>query len=127
MSDPSFSLQTALYTALDGALSCSVYDHVPQDSSYPYVVIDYEDVSDADFLNTRKDARLIYLSVWSQYAGQKEVKDIISTIDTTLHRKQLSLSSGRAVTVRVLSKRTNREPDGVTFMGQVGLQILTEH
>lgn len=127
MSDPSFALQTAIYTALSAALSCDVYDHVPQGAAYPYVTIDYEDVNDADFLTGRKDNRILYFSVWSQYAGQKEVKQIMATIDATLHNQRLALSTGRIAKMRVLSKRTNREPDGLTFMGQVRVNVLTEH
>lgn len=127
MSDNAWALQQALYTALDGVLSVPVYDSVPETATYPYVTIDYTDGSNADFLNSRKDSKVVYFSVWSTYRGQKEVLEIMSEMDTILHNKDLALSSGRVAQMRVESKRTNREPDMVTYMGQLRLLVLVEH
>lgn len=127
MSEPSTALQVALYSALDTALSCSVYDHVPQDSAFPYVTIDYEESFDYDYLTGRKDNRYIYISVWSQYRGQKEVKEIMATIDGALHNKRFTLTTGSVAKMRVLSKRTNRDMDGITYMGQVRVNVITNH
>ncbi len=128
MSDPAFALQTAVYSELDSNMSTPIYDSVPQDASYPYVTIDYQDSSDADYLgDQRKESKIMYFAVWSNYRGQKEVLQIMGEIDALLHNKRLSLSTGRVAQMRVLSKRTNREPDGVTYMGQLRLLVLVEH
>jgi dUTPase len=127
MSEPTLALQTALYSALDAALSCSVYDSVPQGAAMPYVTLEFQDVEDADFLGEKRDFRAIYLAVWSSYRGQKEVLELMQTIYNTLHEQSLTLSTGRIAQMRVVSRRTNREPDGVTYMGQVRVNILTEH
>jgi len=73
MSDPSVAFQTAVYSALDAGLSVPIYDSVPQDATYPYVTIDYQDSSRANWLSDRKDQKIMYFSVWSDYRGQKEV------------------------------------------------------
>ncbi|MNE98321.1 hypothetical protein D3C80_1968190 [compost metagenome] len=73
------------------------------------------------------EVRFQYLSVWSKYQGQAEVKRIMGEIGNALHRQRLRLATGRAVSVRVLRTRTNREPDGLTYQGQVTLRILTTH
>lgn len=131
MSDNNVAFRTAVYAALNTALSSSpavpVYDYTPQNTAYPYVTIDYQDDSNADFLSERKTRKVMYFAVWSNYRGQKEVLQIMSRIDTALHQKSLALSSGRIAQMRILSKRTNREPDGQTFMGQVRLEVLLEH
>lgn len=127
MSDPLLALKTAFYTALDAALSVPVFDHVPQGQDYPYVCLDTFTVSNAEFLNARKDRVSVYLSVWSDYRGQTEVMQIMSEIDAVLHGQQLSLSTGRVVRIYVDGKDTNREPDGVTYMGQVRASVLVEH
>jgi hypothetical protein len=126
MSDPSIAFQTAIYTELDAQLSVPVYDSVPQSATYPYVTIDYQDSSRANWLSDRKDEKTIYFSVWSDYRGQKEVLQIMSEMDTLLHNQRFTLSTGRIAKMQVLSKRTNRESDGVTFMGQLRLQVLLE-
>ena len=131
MSENSADFQTALFSTLKTALASSpavpLYDFVPQGTKYPYVTIDYQTDMNADFLSLRKTEKMLYLSVWSDYRGQKQVLDIMSRIDTALHHASLTLTSGRIAQMRVLSKRTNREPDGVTYMGQVKLQVLLEH
>lgn len=127
MSDPSIAVQKAIYTALSNALSCNVYDSVPQGASYPYVVIDREESLDADYLATRKDERFLYLSVWSVYHGQKEVKEIMAGIDSALHRQRLGMDNGRMVICYVQRKTTLRDSDNLTFQGAVTLRILTEH
>lgn len=126
MSDPSIAFQTAAYTALDAGLSVPIYDSVPQDATYPYVTIDYQDSSRANWLSDRKDQKIMYFSVWSDYRGQKEVLSIMAELDTLLHDQKFTLSTGRVAQSQVLSKRTNRESDGVTYMGQLRLQVLLE-
>lgn len=130
MADPSFALQVALFDRLEEKVtSCPIYDSVPMDEPLPYVVLDYEISNNDDPLASRRDIRLLYLSIWSDFKGQEEVKSIMAEIDSALHEKPLPLppNSGRVVSIRVIRKQTNREPDGVTFMGSVTLRIITQH
>lgn len=126
MSDPSIAFQTAIYTELNTNLSVPIYDSVPQDASYPYVTIDFQDSSNADYLSNRKEEKIMYFAVWSDYRGQKEVLEIMAELDSLLDEKRFTLTTGRIAQMRVLSKRTNREADGVTYMGQLRLQVLLE-
>lgn len=130
MADPSVALQLALVDRLEASLaslSCPVYDGAPLNAQMPYVSIDNEITNAADFLASRLDERLLYLSVWSDAKGQLEVKRIMAAIDEALHEQPLSISPGRVVSVRVLRKQSNREPDGVTYQGAVTLRIYTQH
>jgi len=128
MADPSVALQVALYQLLSSTLTVPVHDSVPEDTPYPYVVIDSEISSNASPLSGKKrDDRLLYLSVWSDYQGQSEVKRINAEIAQALDGIKLSLSTGRAVAIRVLRTSSNREPDGRTYMGAVTLRIITQH
>lgn len=137
MADPSLAVQGAIYTALGGVsgftingspgTTVKVYDKVPAGAAYPYVTLDSQFVNDADFLASRMDERLFYLNVWSTYSGQAQVWQIMAEIDARLHNQRLALETGTMVICRVKRKRTNREPDNVTFMGQVTLRILTQH
>ncbi|WP_219061420.1 DUF3168 domain-containing protein [Pseudomonas sp. UMAB-08] len=128
MSDPSLALQAALFQKLSASLTVPVFDAVPMGTAYPYVTLDYEVSDNASPISGKKrENRLFYLSVWSDYQGQAEVKRINSEIASALDEIALPLSAGRAVSVRVLRTSTNREPDGVTYMGSVTLQIITQH
>lgn len=127
MADPSFALQVALFDRLAAEVSCPIYDSVPMDAPFPYVSLDYEISSNDDPLASRRDIRLFYLSVWSDFKGQEEVKRLMAEIDAATHERPLPLTTGRVVSIRVDRKQTNREPDGVTYQGSVTLRIITQH
>jgi len=128
VADPSLALQLALFERLSAALSVPVYDAVPDNTPYPYVTLDYEDVTNSTPVSGRqRDTRLWYLSVWSDYAGQAQVKEINAAIRAALDLHQLKLSTGTADPVRVLRTEANREPDGRTYTGSVTLRIITQH
>lgn len=127
MADPSFALQVALFDRLELEVSCPIYDSVPMDAALPYVSLDYEISSNDDPLASRRDIRLFYLSVWSDFKGQEEVKRLMAEIDAATHERPLPLTTGRVVSIRVDRKQTNREPDGVTYQGSVTLRIITQH
>lgn len=127
MDDPGLALQKALYQRLTDQLDVPVYDAVPMRTAYPYVTIDSEIILNATPVSGRTRAnRLIYLSVWSNYPGQAEVKRIMASISAALDRHQLALASGRAFGLSVESMRTNREPDGVTYQGAIALRVHTQ-
>ncbi|MBA1200453.1 DUF3168 domain-containing protein [Pseudomonas capeferrum] len=129
MSDPTIALQMALYQRLTVALKpVPVYDAVPEGTPYPYVTLDYEVSSNkTPVFGRKRENRLFYLSIWSSYQGQAEVKRINAQIAEALDEVSLPLSTGNAVSVRVLRTQTNREPDGKTFMGAITLRIITQH
>lgn len=128
MADPGIALQTAIYERLSAELSVPVYDAVPMDTPYPYVTLDYETSQNISPISGRNRAqRLFYLSVWSNYQGQGEVKRINGEIYDALNERPLPLAQGRAVSVRVISTSSKREPDGRTYMGSVTVRIITTH
>lgn len=128
MSEPTNAILKAVYTRLTSALSpIKAYDSVPQGAAYPYVVIESLVGVQSDFVSSRKDEFFVYLSVWSQYKGQKQVADIIGDICDALHRTQLPMDTGRMVECTVREKRTIRDADNLTFQGSVKLRIMAEH
>ena len=126
MADPSKATHKAILAGLQSACSCSVYDAVPQDTTYPYVVMDYFISQNDDFLDSRFDDRTYYLSIWSRAHGQAEVMDIIQEIET-LHETPFSLDTGQLASFKVVRKRTARNSDNLTFRGQVVIKVLTHH
>ncbi|MFJ3487729.1 DUF3168 domain-containing protein [Pseudomonas sp. NPDC090202] len=127
MADPSFALQVAIFDRLKAEVSCPIYDSVPMNADMPYVSLDSEVSSNADPLASRRDLRLFYLSVWSDFRGQEEVKRLMGEIDAALHERPMPLDTGRVISIRVERKQSTRDADGVTYQGSVTLRILTEH
>ena len=127
MADPAIPLQAALYARLDAELTVPVYDAVPMGTPYPYVTIDSEQASNTSPISGRKRAdRMLYLSVWSDYQGQAEVKPINAEIEAALDERSLPLSDGRAASVRVERMSTNRDADGITYQGSVTVRVITQ-
>ena len=126
MAEPTKALHKALLAQLTSLCSCGVYDGVPQNVTYPYVVLDSTVSGNEDLTNYRVDRRFYYLSIWSRNHGQAEVMGIMEEIDA-IHNTTFSLDTGEMCSIRVDRKQTSREPDNLTFMGQVTLRILTTH
>lgn len=127
MVDTGLALQAALYRRLTEQLDVPVYDAVPMGQPLPYVTIDSEMAQDASPISGLVRTRhLIYLSVWSNHQGQKQVKAIMAQIRQALHRHPLELDTGRAFGLSVDSMRTNPEPDGVTYQGAVTVSVTTQ-
>lgn len=128
MADPSFALQVALLDRLkEEIVSCKIYDHVPMSAPLPYVAIGLEISNNNDPLAGRREIRLLYLTVWSDFEGQEEVKRIMAEIDAALHERPMPLATGRVVSIRVIRKQATPEPDCITYQGSVTLRIITQH
>lgn len=83
---PIYAVRLAVKTALDTALSgtCSVYDHVEQGESYPYVSLGPA-WSSPDGTSTSYGHEVVQqIDAWSNYRGTKEVSDILDTIEQAL-------------------------------------------
>ena len=79
-------IMTAVYSRLDGQLSTPVYDHIPQDTDYPFVQmvalnLDMQDTDNELAFNGTLD-----IVAHSDYRGSKEVNTISDSIYTALHR-----------------------------------------
>ena len=130
MADVGWEAHVAVYSALSTALSgtATVHDGIaPQNTAYPYVTISQQDSAPRDFLNSYMDDRLFTLTVWSTYAGSKEVHEIITTIVTALHQKKLSMTAGTMVRAIVETKMNRPDIDGKTFHGTVVVRVITTH
>lgn len=76
MSDPSLSLQKALYEALVTAGVCGgrVYDRVPDGAVFPYATIADDTLGDASNTCFTQDEAFVSIHVWSRAVGHVEVK-----------------------------------------------------
>lgn len=130
-----WDVQTAIYTALTTHTGLtnlladagnSVFDHVPKQTKFPYIVIgDHR----AKPFETQQNAGMdieITLHSWSQYQGQKEIKEITSEIYTVLHDTDFLIPNHILVMNRLLSTETKLEKDGVTYHSIQIFRILTE-
>lgn len=125
-----WAAQTAVFATLETALAPSnvpVFDQAPADQPYPYVLLDKQIVRPDDCLDAQEGDHLIWLSVWSDYRGMKEVTDIISVIKQAFHRQKLALSEGQASGVKVSNVSIDQDADGLTYMGRAVIEFHIDY
>ena len=127
MSDPSLALHGAIYTALTGALSVSVYDRVPASAEMDYVVMDSQTAIPDDPLTSRRDEVMVYLTVWTKNGGQAAALGIINTIYDTLHQARLTMSTGRMVRAYVIRRFTEPDIRSEIYKGKATVKAIVEH
>ena len=134
MSSISFALQQAIFAALSASSELQalignpprLFDFVPTDSAFPYVVLG--DGSESDWSTATEDGteHAIQIDVWSREPGHKEAKQIADVIRATLNNATLSISGATLIDIRHLSTDFSREPDGQTFRARLSLRAVTE-
>lgn len=117
------AVQAAIYTALNTALSVSVYDSVPQgtdsgdSAQFPYVVIG-EDTVNAWDTNTEVGFTVtVVVHTWSRAKGRKETKTLQGQIYNTIHRQTLSISGYHFVSADFENGTSFLDSDGETRHG----------
>tara|TARA_R100001460_G_scaffold20437_3_gene42366 strand:+ start:152 stop:562 length:411 start_codon:yes stop_codon:yes gene_type:complete len=125
MSIHSFELQKAVFSALNagsitdaaGSAITGVFDDVPTNTAYPYIRIGEETISD----NSSKDKDIfehtLTIHIWSQYRGNRDIKDMMKQVHNLLHNSSLSVSGASLVNMRQEFHTTLIEGDGVTRHG----------
>ncbi len=129
--DPANEMQTAIYTALQAEtaltslVSTRIYDNVPQETVYPYVELGeatYQDMGSQTFLGM--DGTLTIHS-WSQYAGRKQVMQIMEAIYDRLHQGSLTMTGHSLVICRFEFAEIVKDPDGITHHGVQRFRVIT--
>ena len=127
----SFDLQSAVYSLLSGDSSLDtligdgrIYDSVaPQDSAYPYVVIGMETVTDLGTKTLDGNLYNLNIEVWSQYRGQKQIKEVMERIYNLVNNVSISVSCADSVMSYISSTTTKTEVDGITRHGIVNVDF----
>ncbi len=123
MSLHSWPLQQAVFTALNGNVSgidsanVSVYDDVPEGTTYPYVVIGEETSANNGTKDVDGIDHTLTLHVWSQYRGRREIKEIMQSVYELLHDAAITVSGASLVNIRQEFNNTLMENDGITRHG----------
>ena len=123
MSLHSWELQKAVFTALSGnvtglsGVNVSIYDDVPENTSYPYVVIGEETASNNGTKTVDGLEHTLTIHAWSQYRGRREIKEIMQSVYENLHNTDISVSGASLVNIRQEFNTPLAENDGITRHG----------
>ncbi len=133
MAGAGWDLQKAVYAALaaDTALTTllggpKVYDAVPQEAAFPYVVIDQMRLSDWSTGTEPGTEHMVMVHVWSRYAGKREAYEIADAIRAVLDGALLSLENHRLINLRHQYSELKLDEDGETQHGVLRLRAVTE-
>jgi hypothetical protein len=85
MKDPNYLIRKAFYDALNGVISCPVYNRVPNNAAKPYVLLGSQNTNDSErtkdyFLYEHSIVLEIVTGNSSMAGGDKEADDIASEI-----------------------------------------------
>jgi len=126
-------IQTAVYQrllALDplqALVGARVYDNVPQNTEFPYVVIgDDTQVPWDDDVKLGAESTLT-IHAWSRYAGRLEAKRILQAIYDGLHNYRLTVTGAHTVLCQAEYQETFLDPDGMTRHGVIRFRLITTH
>ena len=107
MSDHSFELQKTIFTTLNSdntitsTFSATVHDHVPQGTSFPYIVIGEETMTDESSAKTLDFNNFtLTIHIFSRNRGRKEAKQIMARIYELLHNQNLSVTGANHINTR---------------------------
>lgn len=126
-----WELQQAIYAALNGdatlgAMINGVFDHVPQDTEYPYVTIGEMRASDYSTKTTAGVQIDFSVNVYSRGKGSKSCLDIITRVNDLLHDVDLTLATCEHINTRFVSSDIIRRPDGLTYHGVINFRVVVQ-
>jgi hypothetical protein len=125
---PLLPLQVALYGLLSAELSVPVYDFIPEDAAFPYVVLgECTELPDNDHGQYGSEVTYTF-HVWTEAEGYASGLEIVDEISRILdHQKQnLSPTGHLVVSIRRSLTRTMRDPNPRLRHIPVMYRICTE-
>lgn len=116
-------LQKAIYGAINTVISAPVYDHVPQNATYPYVVIGEDNFNDWSTDDKNGFVATVNLHVWdrpkgtSGKRGKQVTKEIQGEIYNILQRSNFAIGDYGNPGVSFEYSDVFMDTDGITYHG----------
>lgn len=125
------ALQEALYDKLAGDATLSglisgVRDYAPHEVVFPYVQIGHITSVPWDAKDFDGEEQTVTIHSWSQYAGSKEVKQIMDRVRDLLHKGTISVTGHSVILIRCEFSEVMKDPDSITHHGVQRFRIITE-
>ena len=132
--DSQWPVQQAVYSALTGDPTIQgmlgnparVFDHVPQGSDFPYLVIGDSQATPFDTKTESGLDQRLTLHTWSRYRGLKQTKEIMAAVVDALDGQGLAVSGHALVLLRFEFATTIVDDDGLTRHGVQRFRALTQ-
>jgi hypothetical protein len=130
MSTATQEAQSAIYRVLstDPVLAtqygAEVYDDVPDNATFPYVVLGEWTETDvpSDFRTIGRNST-VTIHIWSRASGMKEVQNIAGRVIQILERQPLQLTTHQWEDTRYEFFNTLRDADGMSRHGVLRFRV----
>lgn len=120
MSAASDPLQAAAYARLSEELDpVPVFDAVPQGQAFPYVSFGEDVVTPGPAVDVEDEEILLTLHAWSDYAGGREVRELLGRIKAALHDRPVTVAGFGAARCLFRHSTAFLQPDGVIRHGVI--------
>ena len=118
-------IQAAIYEKVS-AIGWPTFDHVPQETTFPYIVIGDDTSIPWDTDDSIGSETTCTIHIWSRHRGRKEVKEIMRTVYEALHRQELSIVGGSLVECSAEFAESFLDPDGLTRHGVIRFRLTVD-
>lgn len=119
-------VQQKVFAALNGNLSCEVYDTAPENSPYPFVTIGEAIANEWDTDNEIGQDVNYTINVWTREDSSKQAKTIQGEVYNILHLNRF-LESGYHFTENYfLSSNIFKDTDSITRNGVQEFKLTIE-
>ena len=127
MASVSTAMHTAVFSRLTSELSSAAVfaGRLTSEQTWPAVYVGDVVEVERDGVGALRTRRVVQLTVYSDFPGPAEVLDILGEVKAAFHRRDLPLSEGHAIVVRVTSTSSQLDADGMTYMGDATLEVIT--
>ena len=132
MTNASWALQSAVFAALtadatlQSLIDTRLYDAVPLNPTFPYVVLGDGKETNADTATEEGSEHQFNVTVWSQGGGHQESKSIADAVRFRLNNATLSLDGHALVDLRFVDCEYARQSDGQTYSATLSFRAVTE-
>ena len=118
-------IQAAIFEQV-ATLGYPTYDHVPQDSAFPYIVIGDDTSVPFDTDNSVGTETTCTIHVWSRHLGRKQVKQIFGELYALLNRAEFPIIGGALVECQAEFEESFLDSDGLTRHGVMRFRLVVE-
>lgn len=120
------ALHQAVFERLSDELSTPVYDDVPRNAAFPYVVVGEDTHVPFDTDDSLGSESTVTIHVWSRYRGKKEAKQIQGEIYDALTRQELTVKDHDLITIEFEYSDVVLDPDAITRHGVQRFRAIVE-
>jgi len=119
------AIQAAIFARLS-TLSTPVFDHVPQGTAFPYIVIGDDTSIPWDTDTSLGTETTCTIHVWSRERGRKQVKAIMDAVYASLNRASFAIAGGVLIECIYEFSESFMDPDGLTRHGVMRFRLTVD-